>query len=150
MQRNPTAKMISQAVETFWEAFPPFWQRVKAQIRDVAMEQFDISVEQFHILRHIRKGQTSVSELAHARNISRPAVSQAVDVLVQKGLVSRTQDEHDRRHVVLALTQSGNTLLDAIFEHNRQWMEQVFSTLSDEDVKNLIKAMAAFQKIQSL
>ena len=54
---DPSKDDLHQAVETFWETFPPFWQRIRAHIRQVATEQFEISVEQFHILRHIRRGQ---------------------------------------------------------------------------------------------
>jgi DNA-binding MarR family transcriptional regulator len=137
-------------VDAFWESFPPFWQRVKTHIRDVAAQQFEISVEQFHILRHIRRGQASVSELAEAKNISRPAISQAVDLLVNKGLITRTTDAHDRRHIQLALTASGDALLDAISEDTRQWMMQTLSPLSAEELLALAQAMTSLRKVQSL
>jgi DNA-binding MarR family transcriptional regulator len=145
---EPSKEKLHQAVETFWETFPPFWHRIRAQIRQVAAEQFDLSVEQFHILRHIRRGQGSVSELAEARNISRPAISQAVDILVHKGLITRTPDARDRRHVRLALTASGNALLDAIFDQVRQWMVQTLSPLSDEELDTLVRAMDSLRKTQ--
>ena len=61
---EPTTERLRQAVEAFWEHIPPLWQRIRAHIRQAAAEQFDLSVEQFHILRHIRRGQDTVSELA--------------------------------------------------------------------------------------
>lgn len=145
---NPSSERLSQAVEAFWEVFPPFWQRVRGHIRQVAAEQYDISVEQFHILRHIRRGQGSVSELAEAKNISRPAISQAVDVLVHKGLVIRIPDTQDRRHIQLALTDPGNALLDAIFGETYQWMAQLLSPLDDEELQTLTQAMEFLRKIQ--
>ena len=68
------------------------------------------------------KGFTSVSELAAIRQISRPAISQAVDVLVEKGLISRQQEAEDRRFVHLLLTPNGEALLNKIFQENRAWM----------------------------
>lgn len=148
---NESSKeILRQAVDTFWETFPPFWHRVRARIRQVAVEQFDLSVEQFHILRHIRQGQSTVSELAEAKNISRAAISQAVDLLVQKGLITRTPDTKDRRHVRLALTVSGNTLLDALFDNIRKWMMQTLSPLSDEELHALIRAMNSLRKTQAV
>lgn len=132
---------LRQTVETFWETFPPFWHGIRAHIRQVAAEQFEISVEQFHILRHIRRGESSVSELAEAKNISRPAISQAVDTLVNKGLITRARDSHDRRYIHLSLTEAGDALLDAIFEDTRQWMMQTLSPLSEEDLQALIQGM---------
>jgi DNA-binding MarR family transcriptional regulator len=144
---GPLTNKTEQAVESFWEAYPPFWRRVRGHIRAVAVSQFDITVEQFHMLRHIRRGLGSVSELAEEQNSSRPAISQAVDVLVSKHLVTRTQDTHDRRHIRLDLTPAGNTLLDAIFNDTRRWMKEIFASLSDEELQTLIDTMAIFKKI---
>ena len=145
-QIDLTTKRLQQAVDAFWENLPPFWQRIRAHIRQVAAEQFDLSVEQFHILRHIRRGQASVSELAEAKNISRPAISQAVDVLVNKGFIQRMPDARDRRHVQLTLTDSGNALLDAIFADTYQWMMQLLSPMSAEELHNLVRAMDSLKK----
>lgn len=145
---NPSKDVLLQAVETFWETLPPFWGRIRAHIRQVSTEQFDISVEQFHILRHIRRGQGSVSELAEVRNISRPAISQAVNVLVNKGLITRLPNPRDRRHVRLVLTDAGDALLDAIFEDTRQWMMQILSRLNDEELRSLTQGMDSLKKIQ--
>ena len=138
---------LRQAVDNFWETFPPFWHRIRAHIRQAASEQFDISVEQFHILRHIRRGKESVSQLAEAKNISRAAISQGVNVLVNKGLITRTTDSQDRRHVRLSLTQYGNALLDDVFDNTRQWMEEILSQLSQEELNLLMKAMDALKKL---
>lgn len=142
-----TKDKLRQAVDIFWETFPPFWNELRAYIRQVATEQFDLNVEQFQILRMIRKGLCSVSKIAAAKHISRPAISQAVDVLVNKGLVRRTQNLQDRRHVGLDLTPDGNALLDAILDRNRQKMEQMLSHLTDEELQTLINAMESLKKI---
>ena len=146
---TPSEDLIGQTIDRFWETIPPFWHRVRGHIRQLAAEQFDISVEQFHILRNIRRGRGSVSELAEAKNISRPAISQGVDVLVHKGLVARTPNAQDRRQIQLTLTDSGNALLDAIFNNTRQWMMQVLSPLSNEELQTLVYAMESLRKIQN-
>ena len=144
---NPSKETLRQAVETFWETFPPFWHRVRAHIRQAAAERFEISVEQFHILRNIRHGQGSVSELAEAKNISRAAISQGVDGLVNKGYITRTTEARDRRHVRLDLTPAGDTVLDMVFEDTHQWMMQTLSPLSEAEVETLIRAMEALRKV---
>jgi DNA-binding MarR family transcriptional regulator len=147
--RKSSIELLQQTVEVFWESIPPFWHSVRAYIRQVAVEQFEISVEQFHILRNIRRGRCSVSELADVKNISRSAISRAVDVLVNKGYIIRTQDSEDRRHVRLALTDSGDALLDAIFADTGQWMIQMLSPMSDTELENLILAMDSLKKTQA-
>jgi DNA-binding MarR family transcriptional regulator len=138
---NPVGGPIPAAIEAFWGAIPPVWNRIKGNIRAIAVENYNISVEQFHILRHIRKGLTSVSELAQVRQISRSAISQAVDVLVDRGLVCRRQNTRDRRNIPLELTDSGNQLLDTISEKNRAWMREQMISLSVQDLNTLTCAM---------
>ncbi len=138
---------LRQVVDSFWETFPPLWRMIQIHIREVAVEQFDITVEQFHILRHIRRGRNSVSALAEAKNISRPAISQSVDLLVTRGLIIRSIDPQDRRHVKLDLTADGNALMDAIFGDTRQWMMKNFAPLSAGEIQALNHSMESLKKI---
>ena len=113
----------SRTIDKFWETLPPLSGTTsEPTCARSPPTEFGISVEQFHILRHIRRGSGSVSELAEVRQISRPAISQAVDVLVDKGLILRSQSDTDRRYIRLELTPDGDRLLNAIFEKNRAWM----------------------------
>ena len=136
-----TEQLIPIAIEAFWSTIPPVWNRVKGNVRAIAFEHYDISVEQFHILRHIRRGLTSVSELAEVKQISRSAISQAVDILVDRGLICRRQNALDRRNIPLELTESGNSLLDTIWEKNRAWMKNRMATLDERDLETLTSAM---------
>lgn len=133
--------MLQQAIEHFWETFPPFWRRIRKHVREIAAEEYDISFEQFHILRHIHQGLASVSELADNRGISRAAISQSVDALVEKGLIARRTDEQDRRYIHLELTPSGNRLLNAIFEKNREWMKKKLQQLSPDELSQINQAL---------
>jgi len=137
----------NQAIDRFWETIPPLWGMIRTHIRAEATKNFDISVEQFHILRHVRRGTGSISELATAKNISRPAISQAVEVLVKKGLLTRVQSTRDRRFVELALTDAGNKLLDTVFQETRAWMKERMSPLSLDELETVAKAMGALKKM---
>src|SRR5690349_3289632 len=142
-----TEKLRDQAIDRFWETVPPMWNTVRSYIRATATANFDITVEQFHVLRYVRRGMGSVSELATAKNISRPAISQAVDVLVKKGLLTRVHSTEDRRYVELALTESGNNLLDTVFQQTRKWMKERMCDLTADELETMIKAMEVMKKI---
>ncbi len=137
---------LKTAIDEVWATLPPVWNRIKSNIRSIAEEHYGISVEQFHILRHIRKGLTSVSELAEVKQISRSAISQAVDVLVERGLIRRRQNVQDRRNIPLELTYDGNRLLDAIWEKNRAWMGDKMADLTSADLATLVNAMEILNK----
>ena len=143
----PPKQLTDEALDRFWETVPPLWGNIRAHIRAVATEEFSISIEQFQILRLIRSGKGSVSELASAKKISRPAISQAVEALVQKGMLTRTQDSEDRRHVQLALTKSGNALLDALFQNTRTWMRAKLASYSRDELENVIRAMESLKRM---
>ncbi len=134
MEKLTTEESRCQTIELFWETVPIVWNLVRVQLHAVAAERFDINMEQFHVMRHIRGGLTSVSDIANARQISRSAVSQAAEQLVEKGLISRRQEAGDRRFVHLALTPEGENLLDKVFQQNRAWMMERMAPLSAEDL----------------
>jgi DNA-binding MarR family transcriptional regulator len=142
-----TDNLRELAIDRFWETVPPLWGTIRSHIRAAATGIFDISVEQFHVLRHVRKGSASISGLADAKNISRPAVSQAVEALVQKGLLTRVQSEQDRRYVEVALTPAGNDLLDSVFKQTRGWMNERMKVLSPLELETIANAMVALKKM---
>jgi DNA-binding MarR family transcriptional regulator len=140
-------RLRDQAIDRFWETVPPLWNFVRSHIRSTATANFEITVEQFHVLRYVRRGKDSMSELAIAKNISRPAISQAVEVLVKKGLLTRIQSTQDRRCVDLALTDAGNHLLDTVFKETRGWMRERMNTLTVDELETISKAMEALKKM---
>jgi len=132
---------LKTTIDEVWSTLPPVWNQIRSNIRSIAEEQYGIRVEQFHILRHIRRGLTSVSELAEVKQISRSAISQAVDLLVERGLISRRQNAQDRRNIPLELTEDGNILLDTIWEKNRAWMGEKMADLTPAELATLSNAM---------
>ena len=143
---TPFDRLREQALDGFWETVPSLWNFVRSYIRVTATSNFDVTVEQFHVLRFVRKGM-SISELATAKNISRPAISQAVEALVKKGLLTRTQSLNDRRYVELTLTSEGNALLDSVFKETRQWMKERMKKLSATELETIARAMDAMKKM---
>ena len=134
-------QLLPTVIEAFWSTVPPVWHLVRGNVRAIALERFGVSYDQFHILRHIRKGVTSVSELAEVKQISRSAVSQAVDILVERGLLCRSQNARDRRNIPLGLTEAGNALLDTIWEKNRNWMKEQMAGLTAQELQTINAAM---------
>lgn len=145
MEEITRQEALDETLDQFWETVPMVWNQIRSHLRTIATEQFNITVEQFHVLRIIRKGFTSVSEIADARGISRPAVSQAVDTLVEKGLLTRRQVKNDRRFVHLELTPAGEDLLDQIFQQNRAWMKQKMTVLSASDLSQITEALISLR-----
>lgn len=137
---------VHKAIDRFWAVFPSIWHQVRAHIHQAALEGSDITVSQFHLLRRIHGGVGSVSALAAAGHISRPAISRMVDVLVNKNLVSRTQNPEDRRQVMLALTGEGEALLKIIFDNTHLWMSDRLIQLELDELATIVKGIEALKK----
>lgn len=138
---------IRELIEKFWESIPPAWRETRETIRRIAVEQFGMTVGQFQVLRRIRKGVDTVSGLAEANRTSRPAVSKAVEALVQKGLVTRLPDARDRRQVRLTLTEEGSRLLNAIYDQAEAWLSERFAPLTESERADLRSAMELLRRI---
>jgi len=137
---------VDEVIDKFWESIPPAWRETRNTIRRVAVENFSMTVGQFQVLRRIRKGIDTVSTLAEANRTSRSSVSKAVDVLVNKGLVSRLPDERDRRHVHLTLTDEGQRLLEAVYDQAEAWLRDKFQSLPPDELAILRQALPILQK----
>jgi DNA-binding MarR family transcriptional regulator len=73
----------------------------------------DLSFTQVKSLLSLRDHDgMPVKALAAKLNLSLPATSRAVDLLVQRGLVERTESAEDRRSRLVALLPAGRRLLD--------------------------------------
>ena len=139
-------EQTNTAIEKFWETIPPAWHATRATICKVAAENFHLTVEQFQVLRRIRKGIDSVSALAEANRTSRSSVSKAVDALVNKGLVSRSTDAHDRRHVHLSLTGEGERVLSAIYAETEAWLASRFERLTSAELGEILRSLDLLRK----
>ena len=138
-QSSPNDELARRAIESFWETLPPVWHSVRAFVDNSALEN-KLTMGGFSIMRGIRHGKDTVSEIAKKRHLSRPAISRAVDNLVVKGFVTRTPDEQDRRLVKLALTDEGEELLGMMREETREWMLSRFESLEEHELETIIEA----------
>ena len=144
---NPIGNSLESTVDSVLETIPPVWDRIRSNLRAAATQGFGISLEQFHILRHIRMGYCHVGDLADKKQISRSAVSQAVDVLVAKDLVTRSREKGDRRLVRLELTPYAGSVLDANFRENRDWVRKKMDFLSPGELETIRNAMETLKKV---
>ena len=138
MPKPPSSPLL---IDKFWESVPPAWRQTRSQIRRNAVEKFQMTEEQFQVLRRIRNGSASVSALAEASQTSRSAVSKAVELLVRRGLVTRSQNQQDRRNLPLALTEEGQRVMDLIYGEAEAWLSTRFAHLTAEETGLLLQGL---------
>jgi DNA-binding MarR family transcriptional regulator len=80
-----------------------------------ALNEHDLSLTQMkalNLLEDPADGASSIKELGARLALSLPAASRTADSLLQRGLVTRTEDPEDRRIKRLALTDKGRDVLN--------------------------------------
>lgn len=70
-----------------------------------------LTSRQYRLLRVIDQGQETATMIYENATISLAAISQSVDLLVQRGLLRRARDPEDGRRVILSLTDPGRAVL---------------------------------------
>lgn len=66
-----------------------------------------LTFRQYRTLVRVREGSETLAELAAYANLTFPTISESVEVLVRRGLLTREQVERDRRAVRLGITTAG-------------------------------------------
>jgi DNA-binding MarR family transcriptional regulator len=102
----------------------------------------DLSFTQVKSLLVLRdRDGLAVKDLAARLNLSLPAASRAVDQLVQRGLVGRTESSTDRRSRLVALLPAGRALLDQATRARRSAVQRWAASLSPDQHAALLDAL---------
>lgn len=108
--------------------------------------RFGITRREWRLIATLaNQGEASSSQLAEHAQLDRARTSKAVGSMVAKGLVSRTQQGGDRRHVRLRLTAQGRALYDALFPLVSAINAELMAAVSDEGRSELDAALRALQ-----
>ena len=134
---SPT-KTISEVIQEWSEVF---MHRSGREFKRF-MDKTDLSFSQVNVLmRLFHGGNCDVSGIGEEMGVSNAAASQAVDRLVQLGMIERTEDPNDRRSKRLALTQKGCVLVESGIKDRSQWIKDLTVMLTMEQQQTIISAL---------
>jgi DNA-binding MarR family transcriptional regulator len=88
-----------------------------------------------------RDGPMPVGVLASELGRSQTAASRLADRLVRAELLTRREDEHDRRVRVLELSAGGRKVLAAYERQHSEAHARLFEALSPDELKALVSAL---------
>jgi DNA-binding MarR family transcriptional regulator len=90
---------------------------------------------QLRVLEHVASAEgRTIGDAAAVLGVSNPAASKAVDKLVRRHLLHRSDAKSDRRASVLTLTETGRRLLAAVEEARRRRIEEIFLPIPTDDL----------------
>jgi DNA-binding MarR family transcriptional regulator len=133
---SKTAKLFSQAL---------FYRIVRPTLNELM--DGDLTEVQLACLRFVfLHPDPSVGAIADGLSFSNAASAKLVDRLVKKKLLSREEDQQDRRVLKIKLTPEGQKLLDTIEKIEAQQFDAVLQRLSPEEHTALETGLTAFLK----
>ena len=86
-------------------------------------------------------GELPSSELAHLADVTPASATELLDALETRGLVTRRRSEHDRRVVLVSLTEHG---LDLVRERQAQFEPRwraAFADFSDDELRTAVAVL---------
>lgn len=109
-----------------------------------AMAGFELTFSQMRILWVLDNTASDlpVNALADLVSLSLPAAGRAVDAMVRQGLLSRREDDADRRIKRIGLAEPGRQVLEQVARARGQSADRFVQALSDEDRSALAGALA--------
>jgi DNA-binding MarR family transcriptional regulator len=132
-------QLISTAVTAYMDLFV---KMQSAAISHWLMFELTFAQARALILLAAKKALT-VSQLAKLLNVGNPTASLLVQKLVERGLVTRTEDDTDRRQTFVRLSDQGAEIgAGRRSEREKQW-QRWLGRLSDEELSGLAHGLSA-------
>jgi DNA-binding MarR family transcriptional regulator len=103
-----------------------------------------IPLRWYDVLVHLEETPDGLrmNELAERILYSKSGFTRVVDRMEEAALVRRVRPDHDRRSILVLLTDQGRAKIDQARRHHRHAIEQHFSRhLTEADIKALTRAL---------
>lgn len=97
-------------------------------------QTYKLSLTEVDVLAFLdnNPGLDTATDIVELRMIPKANVSQAVDTLIHKALLSKQQDTRDRRRIHLALTPAAQPIVQALRQARHQFVSRLFGGFTDE------------------
>ena len=118
---------------------------VGVSARSLAEVQDTVTVTQFRVLVVLHgHGETRLNRLAERLGVGPSTALRTVDRLIAADLVTRRENEQDRREVVIQLTERGRLLVDQVTERRRAAIREIVEMMPQRQAGRLVDALTGF------
>ena len=109
----------------------------------VMLAKTGITEQQWRVLRVLAEsGSMDTKTLANRSSLLFPSLTRIAATMRDKGLITQTRDDADRRRQMLAITPAGQKLIDDHSAQSAQIVANFRATLGDENYEALLDLLA--------
>ncbi|MGL5414243.1 MAG: MarR family winged helix-turn-helix transcriptional regulator [Clostridium sp.] len=106
----------------------------------VTIKESGLTVSQFGVLEVLyHKGDLKICDIIEKILGTSGNITVVIKNLEKDGLVEKCVDEEDRRAVFISITEKGRKIIEDMFPKHVENINNIFSVLTDEEKKMLIK-----------
>lgn len=96
-------------------------------------DEAGLTVPEWRVMAHLHgAGNVGVRDITARVNLDKSLVSRAATRLEEAGLVRKTDDDQDRRLILIALTEEGEALMERLGRIAEKFQAQLLADLGDD------------------
>lgn len=123
-------------------------EKVMAPIRDMLSET-GITEQQWRVLRVLSEsGAMDASKLADRACLLSPSLTRIVQTMLDKGLVTRTEDKKDRRRQLINITAKGRKIITDNQMRSREISDTFVTVLGKQRYEDLLDSLQALDDLE--
>ncbi len=109
----------------------------------------DTTMPQFRVLAYLLDQPLTLSDIARRRRVSLQAAGELIQTLVDRGWITRVPDPHDRRQMLLHVTEVGQQQYQRAHRRMLKHLIPFMEMLSKEELSAVKIALPALQRVLS-
>jgi DNA-binding MarR family transcriptional regulator len=118
---------------------------VGVSAQSVAALDDTVTLPQLRVLVMVSsRGQLNLGAVAAGLGVHASNATRTVDRLVVAGLISRSEDPTDRRHLALELTAQGHAVVEKVMNDRRAAIAKILGRMPSSRRRSLVPALRAF------
>lgn len=137
---------VEQCAGSIVETLPLFLRLIRAELR--RHPRLNLSLPQLRALVYLRdQPGASASGMAEYLGVTRATASTTIERLVQRELITRTDDPQERRRVVLNLTEAGHRQLEQASTIAQERVAEALAGLSPSRLRRINEGLLLLQSV---
>jgi DNA-binding MarR family transcriptional regulator len=122
-----------------------YW--IKKKGRD-ALSSVRITLPQFQVLQLVYFGEAvNVKDLTRLTDLAASTVSEMVDRLVELTYITKTQNEVDKRQVILKCTKQGSSIIRKVIRQRVQTVQEITRLMKPGSADYLVTVLTEFVEL---
>lgn len=105
------------------------------------------SSARWQVLGRVGFASQTVAQMAREQGLARQSVQRIADLLAAEGLVVFQDNEHDQRAKLVEITETGRTVLTAIYQRNGEWSQRIQTKLDTEMLSAVIDGLGRIGRV---